>query len=167
MGKRGSASGRSEARRRAAARLQERRPNASLSGAPGGRSAQAVESVAQPRRRAASTCAWCGEPITVKATGRLPKWCSATCRQRAWEQARAASSGLSAVQVVERRVETPAPIPPTRHDWPHLLGELVTQLDTGRIYNRDLDELSVALTAVGVSMTRRLHISSRTAPRPH
>lgn len=73
----------------------------------------------------------------------------------------------SAVQVVERRVETPVPIPPTRHDWSRLLGELVTQLDKGRIYNRDLDELSVALTAIGVSMTRRLYIRSLTAARPH
>jgi hypothetical protein len=71
------------------------------------------------------------------------------------------------VQVVERRVETPVPIPPTRHEWPRLLGELVTQLDTGRIYNRDLDELSVALAAIAVSMTRRLYIRSRTAPHPH
>jgi hypothetical protein len=71
------------------------------------------------------------------------------------------------VQVVERHVETPVPIPPTRHDWPRLLGELVAQLDAGRLYNRDLDELSVALTAVDVSMTRRLYFRSRTAPRPH
>ena len=151
---------------RRAVRLQERRPNAPRAGDPAADPMPAVESVAQGRRRAASTCGWCGGPITIKATGRLPKWCSAPCRQRAWEQARAASSGLSAVQVVERHVETPVPLPPTRHDWPHLLGELLTQLDTGRIYNRDLDELSVALTAVGVSMTRRLYIRSRTAPRP-
>ncbi|MCZ2807604.1 hypothetical protein O2W18_21065 [Modestobacter sp. VKM Ac-2983] len=59
------------------------------------------------------------------------------------------------------------PLQPTRHDWPRLLSELVTQLDTGRIYNRDLDELSIALTAVGVSMTRRLYIRSRTASRPN
>ena len=58
------------------------------------------------------------------------------------------------------------PLSPTRHDWSRLLGELVTQLDTGRIYNRDLDELSAALTAIGVSMTRRLYIRNRTAPRP-
>ncbi|MGY1844437.1 hypothetical protein [Modestobacter sp. SYSU DS0875] len=59
------------------------------------------------------------------------------------------------------------PIPPTRHDWPRLLDELVTQLDAGRIYNRDLDELSRALTAISVSMTRRIYIRNRTAPRPH
>jgi hypothetical protein len=111
-------------------------------------------------------CGWCGRPIAVKPTGRLPKWCSASCRQRAWEQARAASSGLSAVQLVERRVETPVPLPPTRRDWPRILGELVTQLDTGRIYNRDLYELSVALAAVDVAVTRRMYIRSRTAPRP-
>ena len=38
------------------------------------------------------------------------------------------------------------------------------QLYTGRIYSRDLNELSVALAAVDVSMTRRLYIRSRTAP---
>jgi hypothetical protein len=71
------------------------------------------------------------------------------------------------VQVVERRVESPVPLPPTRHDWLRLLGELVTQLNSGRIYNRDLDELSVALAAVDVAITRRIYIRSRTAPRPH
>ena len=59
------------------------------------------------------------------------------------------------------------PLPPTRHDWPRLLSELVTQLDSGRIYNRDLDGLSVALTEVDVAMNRRIYIRSRTAPRPH
>jgi hypothetical protein len=48
-----------------------------------------------------------------------------------------------------------------------LLSELVTQLDSGRIYNRDLDGLSVALTAVDVALNRRIYIRSRTAPRPH
>ena len=59
------------------------------------------------------------------------------------------------------------PLPPTRNDWPRLLSELVSQLDTGRIYNRDLDELSTALAAVDVAMTRRIYIRSRTAPHPH
>ncbi|MCW2676227.1 MAG: uncharacterized protein JWR70_1267 [Modestobacter sp.] len=102
-----------------------------------------------------------------KAHGRIPKWCSASCRQRAWEQARAASSGLSAVKVVERRVEMPVPTPPTRQDWPRLLGEITIQLDDGRIYNRDLDDLSVALAAVLDAVTRRSYIRSRTTPHPH
>jgi hypothetical protein len=87
-------------------------------------------------------------------------WCGLPCRQRAWEQARAASSGLSAVQLVERRVETPVPLPQTRHDWPRILGELVTQLDTGRIYNRDLDELSVALATLDVAVLCRVAITA-------
>ena len=42
------------------------------------------------RRLAAATCGWCDGPIEIKARGRIPKWCSAACRQRAWEQSRAA-----------------------------------------------------------------------------
>jgi hypothetical protein len=152
---------------RVAALQQERRRSSPQSGAPAADATQAAGATAQGRRRAASTCGWCGGPIAVRATGRLPKWCSPSCRQRAWEQTRAAASGWSAVQIVERRVEMPVPIPPTRGDWPRLLGELVTQLDTGRIYNRDLDELSAALTAISASMTRRLYIRSRTASYPH
>jgi hypothetical protein len=102
-----------------------------------------------------------------KGRGRIPKWCSASCRQRAWEQARAAASGRSAVQVVERRVETPVPIPPTRRDWPRVLNELTAQLDDGRVYNRDLDDLSVAMSKMLDAMDRRTYIRSRTAPRPH
>jgi hypothetical protein len=67
---------------------------------------------------------------------------------------------------VERRVQTPVPLAPTRHDWPRLLGELVVQLDTGRIYNRDLDELSVALATADLAVNRRMYIRSRTAPHP-
>jgi hypothetical protein len=58
------------------------------------------------------------------------------------------------------------PLLPTRHDWPRLLCELVVQLKTGRVYNRDLDELSRSLAAVDVAVTRRIYIRSRTAPRP-
>jgi len=107
------------------------------------------------RRHAATACGWCRGPIEIKATGRIPKWCSASCRQRAWEQARAAASGRSAVEVVERRVEIPLPAPPTQtalrpghRDWAPLLLELAKQLDAGRIYSRDLPELVDALNQV-------------------
>jgi hypothetical protein len=75
----------------------------------------------------------------------MPKWCSATCRHRAWEQTRAAASGRHAVQVIERRVEIRVPLKPTRRDWPRLLGELSRQLDDGRVYDRDLPGLDRAL----------------------
>ena len=65
------------------------------------------ESSYETRRSAARRCGWCGGFIDVKATGRIPKWCSATCRQRAWEQRRAAASGRCAVEVVQRVVRVP------------------------------------------------------------
>jgi hypothetical protein len=120
----------------------------------------------QLRRLAARACGWCGSALEPKARGRIPKWCSASCRQRAWEQTRAAASGRSAVEVVERRVETPVPMPPTRRDWPRLFGEHIHQLDGGRVYDRDLDELSIALAGVLDALNRRVYIRSRTIPRP-
>src|SRR3954471_13463742 len=83
------------------------------------------------RRRAAFACGWCGTDMEPKARGRIPKWCSASCRQRAWEQTRAGESGRSAVQVVERQVKVSVPMPPTRRDWPRLLDELAHQIDDG------------------------------------
>jgi hypothetical protein len=133
-------------------------------------SAPSVEFAAPARRLAASRCGWCGGPITVKATGRLPKWCSASCRQRAWEQSRAAAAGLAAVRVVERRVEIPTPIAPKRQDWPRLLGDLARQIEDGRIYDRDLLALSIALNAVHDAFGRRIGAGRgrfAQAPRPH
>jgi hypothetical protein len=115
----------------------------------------------QPRRLAATTCGWCGGPLVVKDRGRIPKWCSAACRQRAWEQSRAAASGLSAVQVVERRVEAPVPAAPKRANWPALLHELAHQIDDGRIYDRDLDELAAAINAVVDACVRRPALRGR------
>jgi hypothetical protein len=111
-----------------------------------------------PRRLAAWTCGWCGKPISVKDTGRLPKWCSPACRQRAWEQSRAAASGLAAVRVVERRVEVPTPIAPGRQDWPRLLGDLAQQLEDGRIYDRDLLALAAVNGARKLTPWRRLNL---------
>ncbi|HEY5178296.1 MAG TPA: hypothetical protein VIJ07_00730, partial [Dermatophilaceae bacterium] len=50
-------------------------------------------------------CGWCGSPILLPARGRTPKWCSSSCRHRAWELTRAAASGHAAVRVVDRVVE--------------------------------------------------------------
>ncbi|MGI8677392.1 MAG: hypothetical protein ACR2LX_01630 [Jatrophihabitans sp.] len=105
------------------------------------------------RRLAATTCGWCAGPIEAKSRGRIPKWCSAACRQRAWEQNRAASSGRAAVQIVERRIEVPVPAAarhgnPTHGEWLPLLAELARQLDTGAVYPRDLNELMPAIENV-------------------
>ena len=100
------------------------------------------------RRSAAATCGWCGGSITPRSPCRNPRWCSATCRHRAWEQARAAASGLSAVELVERRVEVQVPLVPARRAWPRLLGELAGQLNDKRVYDRDLPALARALEPV-------------------
>jgi hypothetical protein len=83
----------------------------------------------------------------VQPVGRIPKWCSASCRQRAWEQSRAEASGLAAVRVVERLVVEP--VAPPKHDgWAAMLAELTRQLDTGQLYRRDLPALAAALDQV-------------------
>ena len=61
----------------------------------------------RPPRRAgqALVCGWCSREFVPADRGRTPKWCSQGCRQRAWEQRRAARSGLVAVDVVHEVVE--------------------------------------------------------------
>ena len=117
----------------------------------------ASTSAAPTRRAAAATCGWCGGAIEVKTTGRIPKWCTAACRQRAWEQSRAAASGRSAVEVVERVVEVRIERDrvPRRDEWPALLRELTTQLDAGRIYAREMPELTTALNGLIAAHNRR------------
>jgi hypothetical protein len=66
---------------------------------------------------------------------------------------------LSAVEVVERRVEVQVPLVPNRRDWPRLLGELVVQLDDSRVYDRDLPGLARALEPVLQAYRRRAHIT--------
>jgi len=110
-------------------------------------------------------CAWCGTTFTLAATGRIPKWCSRSCRQRAWEQRRAVESGLAAVDVVVRivEVEKPVLVPqrvavptiPKGGGWTGALAELVVQLDRGLVYDRHLPDLVRAINEVLVAMERR------------
>jgi hypothetical protein len=64
------------------------------------------------------------------------------------------------VQVLERRVEIPVPATPARRDWPALLAELARQVDDGRIYDRDLLDLSDSLSAVLEAYRRRPYVRS-------
>jgi hypothetical protein len=117
------------------------------------------------RRQAATSCGWCGERMKPKARGRIPKWCSPACRQRAWEQARAAASGRSAVEVVERVVEIPVrPIPgvelarhPRHQEWVPLLHELANQLgEGGLVFERDLRSIERAMDQVNIALSARV-----------
>lgn len=71
------------------------------SSAPSGGGARA------PRRTPGQkvVCGWCRAEVPVPARGRVPTWCSSSCRHRAWEQRCAADAGLAAVDVVDRVVE--------------------------------------------------------------
>lgn len=108
-------------------------------------------------------CGWCGSPILVPARGRLPKWCSSSCRHRAWELTRAAASGRAAVQVVDRVVEVDKPVTvleqvptsPRGRAWPGALADLVSDLNTGLLYDRDLPALAEALKQVLDAFDRR------------
>jgi len=117
-----------------------------------------------PRRPGQTlACGWCGTPILLPARGRVPKWCSSSCRHRAWELTRAAASGHAAVHVVDRVVEVDKPVPvveqvpvsPHGPAWPSALSDLVIELDKGRIYDRDLPALADALGQVLNALDRR------------
>jgi hypothetical protein len=119
-----------------------------------------------PRRPGQTlACGWCGSLILLPARGRIPKWCSSSCRHRAWELTRAAASGRAAVQVVDRVVEVdrlvtvvqevPVTSVPQGAEWPAALAQLATALDTGRVYDRDLPALAQALAGVADALDRR------------
>lgn len=110
-------------------------------------------------------CGWCGSSILLPARGRVPKWCSSSCRHRAWELTRAAASGLAAVQVIDRVVQVDRPVTvresvkvevvPHGPTWPHALAQLTEQIDTGKVYDRDLPALAAALGDVRSALNRR------------
>ena len=122
------------------------------------------------------TCGWCGAKTPIPARGRVPKWCSAACRHRAWEQRRAAASGLCAVDVVERIVETvkverivqtqqvEVPVerrPQSVDDFAAVIVDLAHRLDSGRIYDRDLPTLDAPIGALLDALLRRRNYPRR------
>ena len=101
-------------------------------------------------------CGWCGRPVDVPARGRVPMWCSSSCRHRAWEARRAAREQALEVKVVTRTievdnpvvrmVEVPVPVEPrSAEDWATTLEMLATQLAQGRVYRRDMPILERAI----------------------
>jgi len=107
-------------------------------------------------------CGWCGRRFKMGARGRIPQWCSPTCRQRAWEQRRAAESGRAATKVVDRVVEYERVVyvvesvePPSGVDWSDHLAALTRQVESGRYYDRDLPTLAKALDELLRALARR------------
>jgi len=100
-------------------------------------------------------CGWCGRSVPIPSRGRVPKWCSATCRNRAWQANR--SPGDRPVRVVQQRVEVPVAFTPRDVDgWAELIELLTARLAQGRIYKRDLPALVPPINHLLEVMERRL-----------
>jgi hypothetical protein len=175
MGTQGAADNRARRRERERQRRQQQeRAATQQEGARGAASATAA-GPGSARRAAATNCGWCNGPITPRASGPIPKWCSDTCRKRAWEQKRAAASGRSAVEIVERVVAVPTQQPsplPRQLAWANLLRVLARQLDSGAVYDRHLLAIAAAAQDVFTAAQRRSHgvrtdvnVSRRESPR--
>jgi hypothetical protein len=83
----------------------------------------------------------------------VPEW--------AWEQKRAAASGPSAVEIVERVVTVPIQQPPSlprQHTWVDLLRVLSQQLDGGAVYDRHLLAIAAAQDVVRAAQRRSLGV---------
>ena len=159
MGNRGTADYRARRRERERQRRQRQEHAAARQEGPRVSAPATAAGPGSARRAAATNCGWCNGPITPRARGRIPKWCSDTCRKRAWEQKRAAESDRAAVEVVEPVVAlrpSPSVTRVPRHgDWADVLLELSRQLDRGLLYDRDLPLVAGALRQVLASYERR------------
>jgi hypothetical protein len=110
------------------------------------------------RRRPGQTveCGWCGSPVVVPMRGRVPSWCSSSCRHRAWEARRANREQTAEVRVVTQTIEVDRPVvhnvevpvptePRDAEEWAALLETFTIRLAQGRIYRRDLPTLEPAV----------------------
>src|SRR4051794_7148973 len=153
MGSKGSGDYRAHRRDRERLRRKQQERSIAQQAPPLDRAPAEDSPTGQARRAAATTCGWCHGAITPRSRGPIPKWCSATCRHRAWEQSRAAASGRSAVHIVERVVTVPARPPaaapkPRQLAWVDVLRELATQVYQGAVYDRHVVVIAAALDDV-------------------
>ncbi len=102
-------------------------------------------------------CGWCGKSVPVPSRGRVPKWCSATCRNKGWQANHAPSQGP--VRVVQQLVQVPVRTPEPRNvsEGVELLELLIQRLAQGRIYTRDLPTLVPTINHLIDVTDRRLH----------
>lgn len=115
----------------------------------------AIRPIGHRRSGQEVVCGWCGRSVPIPSRGRIPKWCSATCRNRAWQANRAYAD--RPVRVVQQRVEVPvASVPRDVDGWAELLEQLTARLAQGRIYKRDLPALVPAINHLLEVMERRL-----------
>jgi hypothetical protein len=168
MGTKGSADYRARRRERERQRREQQQRDTSRQERLAAREPASAPASGDARRAAATNCGWCRGSITPGASGPIPKWCSDTCRKRAWEQKRAAASGRSAVEIVERVVTVPSqqpPPPPRQLAWVDLLRVLAQQLDGGAVYDRHLSTIAAAAEGV-LRAAQRRSLGARHDMRP-
>jgi len=102
-------------------------------------------------------CMWCGSSVAVKARGPLPKFCSATCRHRAWEQERAARDGRVGVVAVDRLV---AVYPHDARGWVEHLERLANDVRRGQLDEAELTAALDLVYAAVVSRQRRFRLDN-------
>ncbi len=61
-------------------------------------------------------------------------------------------------KVVERVREIPTAAPIRNDDWPSLLRRLSRELDTGRLYDRNLPDVAAAFNDLYESLERRIRV---------
>lgn len=129
------------------------------------------------RRRAGQTlsCGWCGRQLALAATGRTRKWCSDSCRRRAWETSHAVATGAIGVRVVDRQVEVEVPVEvpvieqvevpthPKGAEWVEALRALTWQIQGAKpsLYDRDLPAIQAALTDAARALMHRQETTRR------
>jgi hypothetical protein len=93
-------------------------------------------------------CAGCGTDVPFARRGPLPKWCGQTCRQRGWEQRRAAAElAETGVAIAVREVvQVPVPLRPERSEWVGELAELTRQIAALELPDGCLHPVYEALT---------------------
>ena len=101
-------------------------------------------------------CLECGAELTYTGRGRRPRYCSSSCRHRAWERRRAADEGV----IASRVIELPAlPMEPTYTrtgviEWlrgnPRRLADVAGALPDGEAAARMLDTARQRLREHGV-----------------
>lgn len=93
----------------------------------------------------ALVCMECGDPLVYRGSGRRPRYCSSSCRHRAWERRRAAAEGLIAKEIVElparpaRTTYTRAGVIAWLQDHPRRFAEVVAALPDTAESVRQLD----------------------------
>lgn len=116
-------------------------------------------------------CGWCVASVTVPARGAGAEIVLGhVSASGPGEQARAAASGRSAIQVVDRTIETVTTVTVVQHhtaqvpipsrpasvpEFDEVLADLTRRVDSGRVYDRDLPVLIGAARDLVEALSRR------------